>query len=188
MAQCPVCNTEYVEGQAQNCSTCAWNLTQLMFLGTIPEELLEKERAKLTWAKELWVRSHSQIEQINQYQSQLELGERERSQFHSELNQLSQGQSQLQSQLSQALSQLEQLSKQPSQDLSTVLSQLAKQLAGIKAQLQQVEQERSQLRSDLSQIKTHLEQLSQQQPRQNPEEEQPQIQRIKAPSIWSVSS
>lgn len=85
MAQCPICQTEYLEGQARYCFTCGWDIIPypLTFNEQIPEAFLEKEQAKLVWAKQMWARSQSlaqlstlglQITQIQGFISSLSPG------------------------------------------------------------------------------------------------------------------
>ncbi|GAB4281528.1 MAG: hypothetical protein Fur0025_10110 [Oscillatoriaceae cyanobacterium] len=55
MSQCPVCETEYIEGQIENCQTCGYDLTPYpLVLGQIPAAFLEKEQKRIAWAKKLW--------------------------------------------------------------------------------------------------------------------------------------
>lgn len=55
MVNCPVCNQEYVKGTVNCCTNCGWDLKAYpLVLGEIPESFLEKERAKLEWARKIW--------------------------------------------------------------------------------------------------------------------------------------
>jgi chromosome segregation ATPase len=70
MLQCPICQTEYLEGLV-NCSTCGWDLTPYLFTFQLPEAFIQKEQAKLNWAKAMWKQSqnqatltHSEVEQL----------------------------------------------------------------------------------------------------------------------------
>jgi hypothetical protein len=55
MMKCPVCNTEYIEGEVEVCPTCAWNLTShlqndLPVVGQKLESLKQSE----AWARKTW--------------------------------------------------------------------------------------------------------------------------------------
>jgi WD40 repeat protein len=63
MVLCPVCQTEFREDNVERCSVCGWDLTPypLTFPGQIPDAFVEKERAKLVWAKEMWAKFQAQL-------------------------------------------------------------------------------------------------------------------------------
>lgn len=111
MAQCPVCITEYLEGQVKYCSTCGWDLSPypVTFSGQIPEAFLEKERAKLAWARYLWGQWQRQIKDFNQdklsLQSQLNT-------IKQQLQKIQQEKAQLQSQISHFSLEVESLNQQ----------------------------------------------------------------------------
>lgn len=55
MMKCPVCNTEYIEGEVEVCPTCSWNLTshlqnELPVVGQKLESLKQAE----AWARKTW--------------------------------------------------------------------------------------------------------------------------------------
>ncbi len=55
MSKCPVCQTDYIEGQVECCPSCGWDLTPYPpTIGHIPGAFLEKERGRLTWIRSLW--------------------------------------------------------------------------------------------------------------------------------------
>ncbi|MEC4811929.1 MAG: GUN4 domain-containing protein [Scytonema sp. PMC 1069.18] len=58
MTGCPVCQTEYIEGTIKCCTKCGWDVTPYppTFYGQIPKVLLQKEQAKLAWARKVWER------------------------------------------------------------------------------------------------------------------------------------
>lgn len=91
MSNCPVCQTEYIKGEVKSCSTCGWDLTHypVTFSGQIPEVFLEKERAKLAWAKNKWRQLKHQFQQFNQ----------EKMEFKCSLKQVTQERDRLQIQL-----------------------------------------------------------------------------------------
>ena len=89
MANCPVCQTEYVEEMVNFCSTCGWDLTPypLTFAGQIPEVFLQKERTKLIWARGVWKQLQLQSD-FSKVLSKLQLAEKEREQFQNQITQL----------------------------------------------------------------------------------------------------
>lgn len=54
MSQCPICSTEYIEEETTYCLTCGWDLTPYPLTFQLPEVFIQKEQAKLAWAKEIW--------------------------------------------------------------------------------------------------------------------------------------
>ncbi|MBO3460164.1 hypothetical protein G7B40_000275 [Aetokthonos hydrillicola Thurmond2011] len=126
MANCPVCNTEYTEGDVGNCSICGWDLSPypIVFAGQIHDAFLEKERKKLAWAKQSWLKSQSKEEldranqEISLLLSELDLTQQEKYLFEEEVEQLTKGQKQIQNQLQhlqQKKKELEvELAEQPS--------------------------------------------------------------------------
>jgi septal ring factor EnvC (AmiA/AmiB activator) len=65
VSNCPICETEYVEGKVNFCSTCGWSLTPypLTFAGQIPKDFEDKEHANLNWSKKMW-NQQFQLEQV----------------------------------------------------------------------------------------------------------------------------
>lgn len=148
MANCPVCTTEYIEGTINFCITCGWDLTPYppTFAGQIPEAFLDKERAKLAWARQIWAKSQSQLQQLD----------REKAQF--------------QEHLAQVVAKLDQLGQAPSQEVSDALSQtqsrlweLQSQLSQVQGQLQQIQEGGTQLleqaRQERLQMQAQLQQI-----------------------------
>lgn len=173
ITQCPVCQTEYMEGQVNFCFTCGWDLTPypLTFAGQVPEAFLEKEQAKIAWAREMWAKSHSQLsagqlklerlneersqlqEQLSKSQLQLKDANQETSKIQSQLDQIKQEKAQFQSQLSQVQSQLEKCEQERTLREAT--------LAHLQSQIKQADAERSHLEGQLAQVLPRLQQLSQ---------------------------
>lgn len=125
MLQCPICQTEYLEGLI-NCSTCGWDLTPYPFTFELPEGFIQKEQAKLNWAKAMWKQSqnqatltHSEVEELQTQllQSKLQMKsfeqeavslqkhikdiKHENAQLHLQINKCQQNDLHLQSQLQQ---------------------------------------------------------------------------------------
>ncbi len=150
MAQCPVCQTELSVEQV-NCPTCSWDLTPYPITFQLPDEFLQKEQAKLAWAKQIWTRV---IQEAALTQSQREDCQQERSQLQLQISQL---QSKLESIHKQVLtleSQLEQVKSEKEQFQS--------QLFQAQSQLKKSNKERSQMESELKQVKAVRSQLQEQ--------------------------
>jgi hypothetical protein len=75
LPQCPVCKTEYIEGEVNRCSVCNWDLTPC------PKAFAEKHNAQLAWAKEMWVNFQAEEKQLQALQSQLEEVKQEKARF-----------------------------------------------------------------------------------------------------------
>ena len=58
MAQCPVCNSEYIPEKSDRCSVCNWDLKSypLPRTGKFRKVFQEKERSYLEWARHAWQR------------------------------------------------------------------------------------------------------------------------------------
>jgi len=130
VANCPICQSEYVEGKVNLCSTCGWDLTPypLTFAGQIPEAFLEKEQAKLAWAKQIWSR------------------------FFDLQNQMNQEKVYTQAQLTEIITKLNQVAEVPAQQVTDSLSNLTAQLAQVQQQLTDAKEERKQLLIQLAQM------------------------------------
>lgn len=167
MPQCPVCQTEYGLGQVNYCSTCGWDLTSYPpTLGQVPSAFLEKEQAKIAWAREIWAKSQAQLSefqsklqsqleqlkqdreklqsQISQAQFQLEKSEQERSCLQSQFEQVNArtlreaALTHIEEQMAQVLSRLQQMVDERSPDVFAALSHLEERLENIETQLQRV--------------------------------------------------
>lgn len=162
MPECPVCQTEYVEPQVERCSTCFWDLTPypMTFAGQIPQAFLEKERAKIAWAKEQWARSQPQLSQL---QSNQEANE-EKAHLQAQLEQSKQALLQFQSQLDEIQAQL----KLASEERSLLRSEVAN-LNQIQSQLPQILS--SEISTAISQLESTLYQKIPTQLQQYPEQE-----------------
>ncbi|GAB4296565.1 MAG: hypothetical protein Fur0025_34220 [Oscillatoriaceae cyanobacterium] len=67
MAQCPVCNTEYVAGKALRCSVCNWDLqpVDLPRTGKFRQVLLQQQGSHLDWAREIWQKYKTEVEKLS---------------------------------------------------------------------------------------------------------------------------
>ena len=89
MTSCPVCDSQN-ESNALLCNVCGWDLAPYpLTFGGIPESYLEKERAKIKWAKQQWqklleterinlanvkiLQEHEQQHRLNKQQIQIQL-------------------------------------------------------------------------------------------------------------------
>lgn len=63
--ECPICNTNYDSEKTNFCVTCGWDLTPYpLTFGGIPDAYLAKERTKIQWAKQNWLK-FQQLENLN---------------------------------------------------------------------------------------------------------------------------
>ncbi|MGL5193613.1 MAG: hypothetical protein ACRC8Y_08400, partial [Chroococcales cyanobacterium] len=167
MAQCPVCQATYVEGEVKNCSTCGWDLTPYpLTLGRIPDSFLRKERAQLSWARNHW-RSQSQSKpvdpeqttqaqmQLSQLKTQLELSNQERVQLQSLFEQTEEAYWQLHSKLETTHAELDSAKKDREQaqsqleDAKKAQQSLKSQLETSQIKLEEFTQECSQYKSQI---------------------------------------
>ncbi len=71
MVQCPVCQSKSLDNQVKFCTTCGWNLTPNSDqLGQAPEPSMQKEKLKLSWAKQMWQRFQSKQQEFQKLQQQ----------------------------------------------------------------------------------------------------------------------
>jgi WD40 repeat protein len=129
MPECPVCQTEYIEGKVKFCSVCGWDLTPYPVTFQIPDALLQKEKAKLAWARYQWHKFH---EQRQQFQGQIE-------QLSKSLSELIGAQ--IGEQLSELRSQLD-LVKQEQQQLRLEVQKTSRTKAGFNSQLELLKYQR----------------------------------------------
>jgi hypothetical protein len=114
LSQCPVCETEYTQGEVNRCSVCNWDLTPC------PEAFVEKHNAQLAWAREMWINFQAQEKQLHASQSQLEEVKQDKARFEGEvlhrLEQLEQAQDKSEpviwAQMPQDASKVDELEKQ----------------------------------------------------------------------------
>ncbi len=70
MLECPVCQTEYLKHQTC-CAVCGWDLQPYSFVTGLIPEVLEKEKSRLNWAKQIWTVSQQRQDQLAQLHQQL---------------------------------------------------------------------------------------------------------------------
>jgi len=124
MAKCPVCQTEYFEGEVDNCPVCHWQLKPYPFLISFLPDFIEQEKLKLEWARKQWAATKLQKEQMHQLQLQVKQARQKESHLQFQLEQSLQERSRLQSkliQVSQERSQLQaELERLPSSLLESI--------------------------------------------------------------------
>ncbi|MCT7955494.1 GUN4 domain-containing protein [Laspinema palackyanum] len=61
---CPVCDTEYLEGEHQRCSQCGWDLTPVPGSPSskLRKAFLVKQKIQIDWARKMWIRHQIQSE------------------------------------------------------------------------------------------------------------------------------
>ena len=87
MAKCPVCDREYLEGKADFCSICGWDLAPFPLGHKQSKAYLKKEQLRLDWARRMWANSQVQgwETQLNELQIQLQSAAVERANLQSQL-------------------------------------------------------------------------------------------------------
>ncbi|MFB2973248.1 GUN4 domain-containing protein [Aerosakkonema sp. BLCC-F183] len=130
MSNCPICQSEYLEGKVNFCYICGWDLTPypVTFAGHIPEAFLEKEQAKLAWGKQIWSRFLDIQDKLNQEKAFA------------------------QAQLTEVLTKLNQVGQVPAQQVTDSLAKLTEQLAKVQQQLTEAKEEREKLLIQLAEI------------------------------------
>ncbi|MBW4596216.1 MAG: hypothetical protein KME46_25760 [Brasilonema angustatum HA4187-MV1] len=162
MKNCPVCNSEYTEGEV-TCQICCWDLTPypLTFVGQLPDAYISKEKVKLNWAREIWVKhqqlpalSAAEITQLQQEKTRLEKV------IHQIQSQFAQERSHLQLQIESLNHEKNDLSTK-FQLLEQERSQLQSQTETITKEKTKIEQERSHLQNQVAQVTQENERLLQ---------------------------
>jgi len=139
MANCPVCSTEYLESEVKICSICGWDLTPypLTFAGQIPQDLVEKERKKLAWAKQIWLKSQlkEELDRANQEIASLQSRLQQAQQVKVNLDQANQKIASLESELELTVTR-QQLDEQNLEKLKILNQTLETQIQSLKQQLE----------------------------------------------------
>ncbi|MDJ0716937.1 MAG: hypothetical protein QNJ54_22425 [Prochloraceae cyanobacterium] len=152
MQYCPICHTEYYEGQGK-CSSCAWDLSLVSVGDRTPQEVLVLDRA-IAWARTMWQKydrlKAQQTPQLQpETQSQLNNLEEQLRETIREINNIKTDKSQLESEfLDLKTDSKEQLAF----ELSRLNTQLQQQLASLTTDSEQ------QLVFELSRLNTQLQQ------------------------------
>lgn len=66
---CPVCDTEYLDGEHHRCSQCGWDLTPVPGSPSskLRKAFLAKQQIQIDWAKKMWIRHQMQAEFNHQH-------------------------------------------------------------------------------------------------------------------------
>ncbi|MEM9542842.1 MAG: GUN4 domain-containing protein [Cyanobacteria bacterium P01_E01_bin.42] len=86
MSQCPICQTEYIEGEVRYCTTCGWYFGE--FSSLPPEKLTPEERDRIAWGRRMWrqAQSFSQLKAIlKDIQANLSLASQERGELNKQI-------------------------------------------------------------------------------------------------------
>jgi chromosome segregation ATPase len=169
MMECPICNTNYDSEKTNFCVTCGWDLTPYpLTFGGIPDAYLAKERTKIQWAKQNWLK-FQQLENLNvqekahytqqiqeqktQLQIQSESLERERSDRQEQIDLLQRRLAQVSSDRDDTKSTLEQLQIQ-AESLERERDDRQEQIDLLQRRLAQVSSDRDEAKSRLEQIES----------------------------------
>lgn len=145
-SQCPVCQTEYTQGELNHCSVCNWDLTS----GS--ETLVERDNAQLAWAREMWVNFKTQEKLLQTSPSQLEEVKQEKARFEGAILQRLKKLEEVQDSYKTVIS-----SGIP-QDASKA-NELEKLLPKIKKQLEESERERQVLKTEIYKLSSQVAKL-----------------------------
>lgn len=140
MSKCPVCDTEYIEGQVDTCSICNWYLKSESSkpspwgkqLNLVTESLKQAE----AWARDIWKQKPSQLS--NDSKSYLQTTEEPSS-------------TKAQEEEAQNQSKMQQPLIQNCEQLQVDLQNFQKKCENLESQLEDVTQERDQLQSKFNQ-------------------------------------
>ncbi|HAZ48843.1 MAG TPA: hypothetical protein DDW76_14775 [Cyanobacteria bacterium UBA11369] len=164
MSNCPICQTEYVDGAVNFCFTCGWDLTPypVTFTGQIPAAFLDKERAKLVWAKQTWSRILDTQYRLNQQKADISSQLTEQlTQTQQQLTKTINQHQQLQATLDQITDRVvKELLEKLRQERAEEAAQLAQYNTGISS-WEQVTRERAKLAAQLEQANTKISRLKQ---------------------------
>lgn len=155
MSPCPICQTEYIEGQLKDCPTCGWDLQPYpqTFSGQIPTVFLEKEQAKIAWVQQWYVKTQRYLEQLKESQLQVEQLSLELAQSLSQIQQLQQelDLSEIKNEVYLEFYKKDRSSFQLLFQIKTDLMQ--DQLSEIQEQIRNADRERMELQSQVQQLK-----------------------------------
>jgi myosin heavy subunit len=159
MEKCPVCDTEFSEGQVETCTRCGWNLKayprngfeQITSVNSPSEPLLQAT----DWARKMWVQLKPSDADLSTTKTLLGGDHLTNSDIQSELNTLTQNNQRLESNLEQANEKITELQSQ------LVELEELKQLFSTK--LEQSEQKYQENQNSLGEKQEEINQLKQRQ-------------------------
>ncbi|RMH75514.1 MAG: hypothetical protein D6680_11465, partial [Cyanobacteria bacterium J007] len=169
MSECPVCQTEYVEGEQIACSNCGWDLTPEppQLAENLTEIYLEKERAKLKWARKIWAETTDQGKSVKELEWKLADIEGQLSKVWGRFDLAAKERVHIQEQVSQLFAWLDEVSQDRNhfkEELErdrlfheTQSEHFENQIGLIFSKLEQSDTERSQVQTQLSRIWSHIE-------------------------------
>lgn len=87
MPTCPVCETEFTEGEVnEKCPVCGWDLTpDPPTIGQVPKAFRQKNQRTLEWARNSWTKRQGLWSQVAQMQAQLAQAEQDKSDLQVQL-------------------------------------------------------------------------------------------------------
>ena len=139
MTSCPVCDSQN-ESNALLCNVCGWDLAPYpLTFGGIPESYLEKERAKIKWAKQQWQKL-LETERINLANVKILQEHEQQHRLNKQQIQSQQEQLQLQTKL---LEQQRSDSQQESKLLMDKLEELTCNLGKVQSTVDRIESDKS---------------------------------------------
>ncbi len=161
MANCPICQSEYIEETVNFCPTCGWDLTPYpLVLGNIPDAFVEKQKSYRVGAQKIWSRFLVTQERLEQEKAtlnqQLAQNRNQRKQLQAKLEEIT---AQLTKTAEQTSAQQAELVKLAEERVELV-GKLAQANAGI-SRLEQVTQEKTELFVQLAKAKTEISSLQQ---------------------------
>ncbi|MCT7984253.1 GUN4 domain-containing protein [Laspinema sp. A4] len=137
---CPICDTDYLEGEHQRCSRCGWDLTPVPGSPSskFRKAFLAKQQIQIDWGRKMWMRHQIQAEFNHQHPpenaSQSERFYQLENQFNERFNQVTiqlqearEERASLQSQLEEISAYLQALNLQ---QIETVLGQVSDWMKG----------------------------------------------------------
>lgn len=85
MSQCPICQTDYIEGEVRYCTTCGW------YFGEFSEKPTPEEQERIAWGKRMWLQlqSFSQLKaNLQDIQTDLSLASQERGELNKQITRI----------------------------------------------------------------------------------------------------
>ena len=185
MPDCPICQTEYFEGQG-NCRECKWDLSLVSIGEQTPEEVLEKATA---WARNIW-QEYAKLKpqpetpsQLNSFKEQLrQITERVYllEQFEGEYQQSN-------SKIQESIAEQKQLKSQL-EEIASEHDNNSQFFTRIEGEINQIKTDKSQLKSQLSRLETNFQQQLQSQISESNIQLQQQLTSLKKDSEQQLQS
>lgn len=157
VSECPVCGTEYVEGEDTFCQTCGWDVTPIPVSHTpeLAEAVSQHDRTKLFWARKMWEQAKETESTLKQLEWKLADIEGQISKVWERFDRAGKERTQFQEQVKQVLlkaeesrqdrDRLERQIQQEREERQSVQQQLEMQLRQVLERLEQADRDRSRL-------------------------------------------